>query len=511
MALRRLTVALSAAAAMITLAIPASALAATGADGAAGQLRSTPAPAAPGPAPAAPASAASAPAGYVPPSHTARPAFSATKARCHQVSSASAGTERCTQLQRLPLKDLSAAQWAQRQNMASSHPKPIAPRAGPAAQATLVPPSQCNFSGFEYALTGVSHPDRFTSCADTLWVASNWEVTSTPPFVILQGIFFWEDQQWTSYSATSGSWTHGMLAMGYTDGAAGNLSDGISGTVYSGCFLAQGICTETSLTTPDPQQVSLAPAEVLPFGWDEADTGPSSAGPGGLNTLDPYLGVTWEIENTAQPTQALDVGNLAGRCDSQATSTDGCVDEAFIPTLSLSLARYGSSAAMIQWAQFNLSGAWGLQGVGAPLHRLTDSILSNNNREVICDSSFVANPAITAALAPYGDTDSCDEYPFASSYESGAMVDGVTGSPKPYVTTGANCAQVTAVQTGTSGTNEAADWNAVTVSGTPSGTEPCVRGHIPGLLNSLAGSAYSALITTSRLISKDPFWVAVTA
>ena len=111
----------------------------------------------------------------------------------------------------------------------------------------------------------------------------------------------------------------------------------------------------------------------------------------------------------------------------------------------LSLARYGSSAAMIQWAQFNLSGAWGLQGVGAPLHRLTDSILSSNNREVICDSSFVANPAITAALAPYNDTDSCDEYPFASSYESGAMVDGVTGAPKPYVTTGANCAQVTAV------------------------------------------------------------------
>jgi len=90
-------------------------------------------------------------------------------------------------------------------------------------------------------------------------------------------------------------------------------------------------------------------------------------------------------------------------------------------------------------------------------------------------------------------------------------VDGVTESPKPYVTTGANCAQVTAVQTGTSGTNEAADWNSITVSGTPSGTEPCVRGHIPGLLNSLVGSAYSALITTNRLISKDPFWVAVTA
>ena len=185
-------------------------------------------------------------------------------------------------MQRLPLKDLSAAQWAQRQNMARSSRRSRSPRrAGRSRrQDTLVPPSQCNFSGFEYALTGVSHPDRFTSCADTLWVATNWEFTSTPPFVFLQGIFFWEDQQWTSYSATSGSWTHGMLAMGYTDGTAGNLSDGITGTVYSGCFLAQGICTETSLTAPDPQQVSLAPAEVLPFGWDETDTGAVLGRPG---------------------------------------------------------------------------------------------------------------------------------------------------------------------------------------------------------------------------------------
>ena len=43
------------------------------------------------------------------------------------------------------------------------------------------------------------------------------------------------------------------------------------------------------------------------------------------------------------------------------------------------------------------------------------------------------------------------------------MVDGVTGAPKPYVTTGANCAQVTANQTGTSGTNEAADWATTSV------------------------------------------------
>jgi hypothetical protein len=89
------------------------------------------------------------------------------------------------------------------------------------------------------------------------------------------------------------------------------------------------------------------------------------------------------------------------------------------------------------------------------------------------------------------------------------MVDGADGNQKPYVTTGADCAQVTAIHTATSNDDEAADWNAVTFP--PAGSdEPCIRGHIPGLLNSLVGSQYSALTVTNRLIDKDAFWVWVT-
>ena len=148
--------------------------------------------------------------------------FKAKQATCHHVRSAQAGTKRCTQIQRLPLKDLSTGQLAQRRRdmakaeaKAEAQAKAAAPRAS--AQPDIAEPSQCGFSTIEYALTAVRHPDRFTSCSDNLWVAVNWEVTSTPPFVILQGIFFWEDQQWTSYSATSSSWTHGMLAFGYIE------------------------------------------------------------------------------------------------------------------------------------------------------------------------------------------------------------------------------------------------------------------------------------------------------
>src|ERR1019366_2149317 len=153
---------------------------------------------------------------------------------------------------------------------------------------------------------------------------------------------------------------------------------------------------------------------------------------------------------------------------------------------------------------------WGLQGQGQPLHRLFNSILQGDNRTIICqDGSFTADQNITNALTPYKDNDSCDEFPFASTYESGAMVDDVNSNQKPFVTTGADCAQVTAVHTGTSGNNEAADWATTTVNGTPTLTEPCVRGHIPQALNSLVGTAYSTTITTNHLIDKDAFWLSV--
>jgi hypothetical protein len=89
------------------------------------------------------------------------------------------------------------------------------------------------------------------------------------------------------------------------------------------------------------------------------------------------------------------------------------------------------------------------------------------------------------------------------------MQTDVNGTPKPFVTTGANCAQVTVVQTGTSGNNEAADWSAVSVSGTPTLAEPCVRGHIPLLLNGRVGTAYSTVIGDNRLIDMDAFWLLV--
>ena len=120
-----------------------------------------------------------------------------------------------------------------------------------------------------------------------------------------------------------------------------------------------------------------------------------------------------------------------------------------------------------------------------------------------------------ANLAPYNDTDSCDEYPFASTYESGAMEEGADGNPKPFVTTGADCAQVTANYTPVINPDpnnppvEPQEWNGVTVNSWTSPL-PCIRGHVPKKLNSYVGGKFRGLIGAARLIDKDAFWVEVT-
>lgn len=73
------------------------------------------------------------------------------------------------------------------------------------------------------------------------------------------------------------------------------------------------------------------------------------------------------------------------------------------------------------------------------------------------------------------------------------MPEGRGGTSKPFVTTGNDCAQVTAVQTGTSNNNEAGDWSQIQVNGSPSLTEPCVRGTFPVSLTQASEASTEAL------------------
>jgi hypothetical protein len=302
-----------------------------------------------------------------------------------------------------------------------------------------------------------------------------------------------------SYSARSVTWEHGVILNNYA--GSGTLKNGDALLVTSACDYFTTTCTATVTSgSPDTQLVAITPVVTVAKTWAETDTGSAPALTGGVDYLDPFIGTVFFLTapTTEQPPIVLvhDLGDLGGRCDSAAvTGSAGCVDQYYTPTLSLSLAQYGAGAAMVQWAQVSLSPHWGLQGVGQPLTRLVNQ---GNNRQIICDSTF-ANQG-SAIGGNDGDSDSCDEFPFAATYQSGAL-NGVTS--------GAQCAQLTAVQTGNSG-NEAADWASVTPVGTVTGSEVCARSHNPLNLNTDVGGAYGRFIISQRLIDQDPFWVVVT-
>jgi hypothetical protein len=68
---------------------------------------------------------------------------------------------------------------------------------------------------------------------------------------------------------------------------------------------------------------------------------------------------------------------------------------------------------MINWAQRNLQTQWGLErdrpGVARPLTRLMNPTVRDTNRNTVCDRTTFRNR---------GGGDSCDEFPFATTYQS---------------------------------------------------------------------------------------------
>lgn len=186
------------------------------------------------------------------------------------------------------------------------------------------------------------------------------------------------------------------------------------------------------------------------------------------------------------------------RCDNGVAVTGtGCIFPEYKPDLDLSLKKYGAAAAMYLWAQDNMKAHWGAYPNGGKLTRLKDDDQAEKNYEKLC-KGFKNIPGIGAP----GDKDSCDEFPFAKTYQSGAGALGKEG--------GAGCVQAYAVRTADTGT-EAEQWGDVTIQRRPNLRAPCIRGHIPGKLNSGAGGAYGAFIQNVRLFNAEPFFVIVTA
>jgi Deoxyribonuclease NucA/NucB len=99
------------------------------------------------------------------------------------------------------------------------------------------------------------------------------------------------------------------------------------------------------------------------------------------------------------------------RCDDELRTQQsaGCVFPKFTPTMDTmkTLPNISANIKRIQSA-----GHYGEKGVGSPLHRLADTAKRDANRAAVCPRS---------ATPPASDL-SCDEYPFASTYEGGTAL-----------------------------------------------------------------------------------------
>ncbi|RZS43067.1 hypothetical protein EV193_10243 [Herbihabitans rhizosphaerae] len=370
------------------------------------------------------------------------------------------------------------------------------PRTTP--RVNLAYPPECEFqAGPDYNPT----PTRFLSCSDTVWEVFT---TTTRPngVVVVTGWMNLENLQWSRYDRSTLRWEHGAT-VAVKSGGWGTLENGLDARVFSGCTGTPGTeCHVVSSTRPDGELVRFVPRFTYENVWTEEDDGPAAT-EDTARFEHRNLGV--RLVGAPQPdvpAWSFDDLYLVGRCDSRVTGNGninrGCVNQDFTPTLQLSIAQSGSSAWMVAWAQ-GFSRHWGREEDGKPLHYQPNY---DTGRRIMC-GDMVYDEQMNAALSQYTppDRDTCDEFPFAATYENPANYGGITS--------GSQCAQGTAVQIPNPTGVLATDWPNTVPLGNPTFTEPCVRAHIPGRLNSSVGGRFGNLVTANRLVDRDGFWIRV--
>ncbi|MFE5077632.1 NucA/NucB deoxyribonuclease domain-containing protein [Streptomyces halstedii] len=169
------------------------------------------------------------------------------------------------------------------------------------------------------------------------------------------------------------------------------------------------------------------------------------------------------------------------RCDNEVSANPGCVVPDIRTNFSLSLSEFGAAAATYGWTQNALRG-------GAPLTRLADESAAEENRKHTCGSLSGDPFNYMDDIVP---DDSCDEFPFARTYEGG--------------TSGFLCADIVPLlEDGKWVIYEARTDKPVT------GNEPCTRGHVPNTLNTNAGLALGRFAQSDRVLDTEKYNITVT-
>jgi hypothetical protein len=168
------------------------------------------------------------------------------------------------------------------------------------------------------------------------------------------------------------------------------------------------------------------------------------------------------------------------RCDNMVGNAAGCVFPAAPAEVDLSLSAQGAGAANVLVGEALLADGFGAR---QPLTRQSDQTAQDANRAAICgDGTWLPSTLVV--------DDSCDEYAFAASHQSGGEL-GLTG---------ADCAEGIPF-------NANGQWMVSFVK--YSATDRCLRGHVPEEQNEAVGTALSNATQSQRILENDQYYVVV--
>jgi hypothetical protein len=259
-------------------------------------------------------------------------------------------------------------------------------------------------------------------------------------------------------SSTQPTWAH-QLAIGVY-----KTTGDVAGLTVQGSASCTSACRIRSSSFPS----QAAPINTYPSGEAYFDTTVTAGGRGSSAT-------TWSFFFTKPNTTPSATATITAptvRCDQalpgRATSV-GCIFPGYIPTMVYSRSgAYPELARHIGDAQ--ASGLPGAYPTGTPTTRLTDSTKQQANRNLACPSSL-----------PRPAGKSCDEYPYASTYQ-GASTGGGTARTFPWCSIA-----------GPSGTG-------------PTGYSRCM---INDTQNTNGGSELGTFYNDNRVLDADPFRTAI--
>ncbi|MFF2302861.1 hypothetical protein ACFVVP_10205 [Streptomyces sp. NPDC058128] len=196
------------------------------------------------------------------------------------------------------------------------------------------------------------------------------------------------------------------------------------------------------------------------------------------------------------------------RCDTtNAGPGTGCVFVNHAPTYLLNAKAFPQAAAHAWLIQRTTPHHPGSMADRKPLYYMGDSAQNSRSRNRICPTGWAATNGDASALVDAADALNCDEFAFASSYNSGGMSSTEGGMnpallPGGTTPTGAACIGTYAKKHGTL-------VHLFSLNGTdPTFTEVCGRSAISGMHNQESmGNHFATFMRDMRIMDKDAYWL----